>query len=154
MLNRLQLRWSKFLMRPLFLADEPYTGGPLEAMPTRCVGFRAGLPGMPTPLRPHPTTWGSIGEFSTACRHCDAALQGRADKRMPSCWLEQPQPDMVLMWWECPDCGGATDVRVADVADPNLIGYLWDADWGALLNARWRQNVHFPERDSTGSRCS
>ncbi len=146
MLRRLQIRWSKFLMVPLFVDDETYKGGPVSALSTRAVGFRAGIPG---PIRAieQLAQYGHVGATATTCKHCGAALVGRPDGQGCPPRHEMPQEGMLLTWFECPDCGGATDIRVADTEDPQLCGYPWTAHWEQLLAPNWRRFVAWPRHD-------
>lgn len=96
-------RWSRYINAPLTMAQDFYRGGPLNSMPVRPVGFRAGLPGTPRPVIVQ--SWGYLGKLPSECPHCEAPLTSRPDRRLPSSRTEEPQPDLFLLWFECPDSG-------------------------------------------------
>lgn len=138
LLDELQNDWSRRWRVLLRRTTDKYDGSGMEGVQTRGAGFRAGLPLPPNPIRVSACGW--TGEPASTCRHCGQSWKRETGSLMPVNWTEQPQPGMLLIWFECPQCGGCLDIRVADIRGKSpgaVVAGPWLGTWDDLLRPDW-----------------
>lgn len=134
--------WANFNNIPFFEAEKRYNEiQNFSQTPMRRL--------VPLKEKPRPPYINARFPIPALCKECGATFAHPADVQSKGMYVNEPQKDLYVVGFVCPQCDQIADTRVADLAvdkDGDIINvYPWTGTLDDMLKPSWR---NFIDRES------